>query len=215
MTKAIIFDMNGVIIDDEAIHELAFNKVLEKYDFQLSHQEYFQYCMGKTDRLGFEIIAQNKNINIDINRAIKDKNDYYLKLFPNHKKTYPDVIELIRSLSQNHKLGLCSGSVKEEVALVLKEFKVTDYFRAITTSEDITHSKPDPEPYLLTAQKLNILPDQCLVIEDSPSGVQSAKGAGMTCIGVLTTHKKEDLFQADVILPDFESIKKYIGEKCQ
>ncbi len=211
MIKAVIFDMNGVIINDETIHELAFNRSLVTHGIRVSHEEYQKCCAGKTDRVGFETIAKEKNLNFDIDQAIHDKDQSYFQLFPANKKTYPGVIELIKSLKDKYKLAVCSGSVQREVEMILKEFDIFDCFKVVISAENVTRSKPDPEPYLLAAQRLGVLAEECVAIEDSPSGIAAAKAAGMKCIAITTTHEPSSLQSADSIVDDFKDVKKIIA----
>lgn len=134
----------------------------------------------------------------------------YLKLFPANKKDYPKVIDLIHSLAKNFTLALTSSSSRAEVDLITKEFDIDHEFSITISADDVTKGKPNPEPYLITAQKLNLKTKECVVIEDSHSGVLSAKAAGCYCIGVTTTHPKEDLKEADLVVSDFSKINTEI-----
>ena len=210
MTKAIIFDMNGVLIDDEHIHELAFGKVLLNYGVKISHDDYQKICAGKTDRAGFEELAKTYKIPIDPDAAILEKGKYYLSLFPSQKRTFLGAIELVRALSQKYVLALTSSAVKDEVELILQTFKIRELFKTIVSAEDVEHGKPDPEPYLLTARKLGLSPKDCVAIEDSPSGIHSAIASGMTCLAITTTHSKEELKQANQIFQSFAEIQTFL-----
>ncbi len=210
MIKSIIFDMNGVLIDDEHIHELAFAKVLNGCGIHVNHEEYSECCAGRTDKEGFEKLARKFKIPIDADQAVIEKGRYYLSLFPENKKTYPGAIELVEGLSKKYILALTSSSRGCEIDLILKTFKIKDLFQTIISAEDVKKGKPDPEPYLLTAKKLEIQPEDCVVIEDSPAGVSSALAAGMTCIGVTTTHSREELKNADQVFDTFGEIQKYL-----
>ncbi len=204
--KAVIFDMNGIIIDDEHVHELAFQRVLKEYNILLNHSEYISIFAGRTDQEGFELIAHKYGIELPINELLRKKAELYLSLFPENKKTYPGVIELITMLSEKLVLALTSSSTRKEIDLVLNTFEVRDKFKIIVSAEDVSQGKPDPEPYLITSQKLGILPEFCVVIEDSRSGVRSAIDAGMKCIGVTTTHDLDALHAATIVVNNFDQI---------
>jgi len=206
MIKAILFDMNGIIIDDEHIHELAFQQTVQPYGVNLTHQEYLENCAGKTDRAGYESIAEKFKVDLSIDLLLTQKSQTYLKLFPANKKSYPWVIDLIWQLKKKFRLALTSSSSKTEVELITKEFSIRDAFEVMITGDDVSKGKPDPEPYLKTAQLLKLIPNNCCVIEDSKSGILSAKSAGCFCIGVTTTHDKEALNKADVIVNSFGEI---------
>lgn len=207
MIEAVIFDMNGVIIDDEHIHELAFKEVLKQYKIDLNHGEYTRLFAGKTDRDGFEEMKKYSHVELDIEKCLHEKSERYLALFPQNKKSYPGVVELIQALSRKYILALTSSAIRKEVDLTIKVFGIEDRFRITISGDDVTNGKPDPEPYLKTAAKLNLDPAVCVVIEDSKSGVQSAKAAGMTCFGITTTHTANDLSDADEIFTSFDEIE--------
>lgn len=191
--KAIIFDMNGIIIDDEHIHERAFKQSLEPYGINLSHESYLDNCAGRTDKEGYERIAATQKKSLPIDLLLTQKADLYQLLFPSMKKVYPGILECINLMSNHFILALASSSIRKEVELITKEFNIFEKFKVIITGDDVVKGKPDPEPYLLTCKKLNISPNQAIVIEDSSSGVKSAIAAGCKCIAITTTHSKSQL----------------------
>lgn len=215
MIKAVLFDMNGIIIDDEHIHELAFKKTLEPYGIALSHENYLECCAGKTDKAGYESISEKFSKTLPTHSLLKQKSEKYLELFPANKKDYPGVIDLIGQLAKKYRLALTSSSSRAEVELITQAFGIKRHFEFLVTGDDVKKGKPDPEPYLLTAQYMKLPTSECVVIEDSKSGVISAKTAGCKCIGVTTTHSETDLMQADIVVNDFESITEEIKNLCQ
>lgn len=210
MIKAVLFDMNGIIIDDEHIHEMAFRETLTPFDIDFDHQTYLDCCAGQTDRAGYEQIAIKFSKELPIDGLLKQKAQKYLKLFPANKKDYIGVIDLVHSLAKDFILALTSSSSRDEVELITKEYSIKHEFKVIVSADDVTKGKPDPEPYLITAEKLGVLTHECVVIEDSRSGVLSAKAAGCYCIGVTTTHSEEDLKEADLIVDDFTSLNAQV-----
>jgi len=213
MIKAIIFDMNGVIVNDENIHEMAFVKTVEKYDVKLSHQDYLECCAGKTDRRGYKEIEEKFGVAFDVDALLKEKWEMYPKLFPKYKKSFDGVLELIKKLSKIYTLALTSSSSRSEIDLITKEFGVDKYFELIISASDVKNGKPDPEPYLKTAELLNVDSKECVVIEDSSAGVKSAKSAGCFCVAITTTHTKKDLQEADFIINYFSEINQGFIEK--
>lgn len=204
--------MNGVIIDDEHIHEMAFRETVKPFNIDLDHQTYLECCAGKTDRAGYEQIATKFSEDLPIIELLQQKSQMYLKLFPANKKDYLGVINLIHSLAKNFTLALTSSSSRAEVDLITKEFRIDNEFSVTVSADDVTKGKPDPEPYLITAGKLGVLPSECVVIEDSISGVLSAKTAGCFCVGVTTTHSAEDLKKADLIVDRFSLLNVKVVE---
>ncbi|PID52227.1 MAG: hypothetical protein CR972_03010 [Candidatus Moraniibacteriota bacterium] len=215
MIKAVLFDMNGVIIDDEHIHEKAFQKTVKKYGINVSHNDYLSCCAGKTDRKGYEDISTFFNIDLNIDELLKEKSQMYLELFPENKKSYDGVIELIKDLAKIYTIALTSSSSRSEIDLITKELGIINNFATTISADDVKNGKPNPEPYLKTAQILGINPENCVAIEDSASGVQSAKDAGCYCIAITTTHSKKDLYNADVIVDKFSQINQTLIEKIE
>lgn len=198
--------MNGIIIDDEHIHEMAFQETVKPFGIDLDHQGYLDYCAGKTDRAGYEQISAKFSKDLPVNELLQQKSQMYLKLFPANKKSYPGVTDLIHALAKDFTLALTSSSSRAEVDLITKEFGIYHEFKVTISANDVMKGKPDPEPYLITAKKLGFQPNECVVIEDSRSGVLSAKAAGCYCIGVTTTHSKDDLAKADYVADSFSDI---------
>ena len=202
--------MNGVIIDDENIHELAFKKTVKPFGINLSHQDYLNCCAGKTDRAGYESIAVEYKKKLPIDKLLQQKSKTYLQLFPENKKSYPGVIELIHHLSKDYLLSVTSSSSRVEVDLITREFGIDKYLNTTISANDVKNGKPNPEPYLITCEKLFISPKEAVVIEDSISGVISAKSAGCFCIGITTTHTSKDLLTCDLIVNSFAEINSEV-----
>ncbi len=208
MIKAILFDMNGIIIDDEHIHEQAFCETVNKFDIDLSHEEYLKCCAGKTDKQGYIDIENEFHVDLPIEKLLKEKAQVYLKLFPENKVSYKGVINLIKKLAKEYTIALTSSSSRAEVDLVIKEFGISDNFAVTISGDDVNKGKPNPEPYIKTAQIISVKSKECVVIEDSVSGIRSAKDAGCYCIAITTTHTRSELQDADIIVDKFEEVDK-------
>src|SRR3989339_1785583 len=115
--KAVLFDMNGIIIDDEHIHEMSFRETVKPYNINLDHLTYLNCCAGRTDRAGYEEIASKFSTTLSIDDLLNQKSQMYLKLFPANKRSYDGVIELIHSLAKDFTLALTSSSSRNEVDL--------------------------------------------------------------------------------------------------
>ena len=212
MIKAIIFDMNGVIIDDESLQEKAFKDVLAGRGVNLNHADYYKYCIGLTDRQCIINFVKIYNINnVDKENLLFKKRKKYLEIISGNMKSFPGVRELVIKLSERYKLAVSSSSRREEVKMIIKNFGLAKYFLAIISGSDIKNHKPHPEPYLVAAKKLGFPVSECLAIEDTPVGISSAKAAGMKCVAVLTTNKRSDLKEADYVAKNFQEIEKIIN----
>lgn len=215
MIKAVLFDMNGIIIDDEHIHELAFKETLIPFGINLTHKVYLECFAGKTDRAGYKEIFKKFKVELPVDSLLKIKAQRYLELFPANKKTYPGVIELIKTLAKDFILTVTSSSSRAELDLIIKEFDIRHFFKITVSADEVKKGKPDPEPYLITAQILELKPEECVVIEDSKSGVLSAKAAGCYCIGVTTTHDIDALGDSDLIVDSFDKINQQVIRRLE
>ncbi|MBC6998914.1 HAD family phosphatase [Cytophaga sp. FL35] len=204
-TTTIIFDMNGVITDDEHCHEMATKLVFETFAVDITPEIYRTYCLGRTDKAAFaDLLADFGLQYVKCSKLIADKTKIYLDLVSNELKIYPGVVACIEKLAQNYTLALTTSSTKLEVQATMKITGLSDLFKVVVTSEDVSRGKPDPEPYLVTLKKLGLPASQCLVIEDSENGVKSAKAAGIRCIAISNTEISEKLQLADAIIKSYK-----------
>ncbi len=199
--RAVLFDMDGVIVDSEPLHVAAFQTTLKEFGHELTEESYKQHFAGRTDEAGFKRYFEFVNESVDLPLIMSKKAQAYLELASDRLVPYTGVIACICDLAEREvPLGLVTGSLRAEAEAVLKAFSLTHLFSAVVAAEDITRSKPDPEGYLKGSLALNILPADCIVIEDAPSGVQAAKSAGMRVVGVTNTHDDKELEGAVLIL---------------
>lgn len=205
--EAVLFDFNGVIVDDEKLHEAAFRELLRGYGEELSHEEYLFYFAGRTDAEGFEVYARRRVIELPLERLLTQKHQCYLKA-ADGARPYPGVDKLLVDLSERGRnLALVTASSRVEVDGVLPLLGLGNVFPVLVTADDVSAGKPDPEGYLMAAKLLGVDPAKCLVVEDSPSGIRAAKAAGAVCWGIASTHKESELRQADRVLASIEELK--------
>lgn len=204
--KAVLFDMDGVIIDSEPLHVAAFQAALKRYGHDLNEEQYKRHFAGKTDEEGLKQYFDFVNKTVHLPVVMDEKARAYLELAADQLVPYPGVIELIGELvSQKVPLALVTGSLRAEAELVLKTFNISKYFVAVITAEDIARSKPDPEGYLKGAAAIKVDPADCVAIEDTPNGIKAARAAGMKCLAVATTHLPAELDGATVIVERLRS----------
>jgi len=199
--KAVLFDMDGVIVDSEPLHVAAFQATLKRYGHDLSEDQYKKHFAGKTDEAGFKHYFDFINETVELSAIMDEKARAYLELAADQLVSYPGVIEFINELAmQKVPLALVTGSLRAEAEITLKTFNIDRYFSVVIAAEDISHSKPSPEGYLKASTALGVEPSDCVVIEDAPSGVKAALAAGMRCLAVTTTHTSDELSQASVLI---------------
>ncbi|MBW4685890.1 MAG: HAD family phosphatase [Komarekiella atlantica HA4396-MV6] len=199
--KAVLFDFNGVIINDEPIHLQLIDEILVQENLQPQRVDERQASLGRSDRACFQQLFANRGRVVSENYLTqllyRKAQAYVLELEKIEKlPLYPGLEDLIFQVrSRNLKLGLVSGAIRKEIELVLSRANLTEYFKIIVAGDDITTSKPEPDGYLLAVKRLNqefpalnLQPQECLAIEDTPAGVQAAKRAQMQAVGVANTY---------------------------
>jgi HAD superfamily hydrolase (TIGR01509 family) len=212
MLKAIIFDFNGVIVDDEPLHLELFRRVLGEENITLSDEDYHSKYLGYDDHGCFTAAladagrADLANDATVIAELIERKAGYYRQTIEERMLLFPSAVELVQKLAAKFPLAIASGALREEIETVLRRGKIRDCFRVIIASEDVTACKPDPEGYVMALAALNALrnepisPRECLVIEDSIAGIEAAKLAGMWCLAVTNSYTAEKLTHADWVV---------------
>ena len=217
MLRAVIFDFDGVITDSEILHLRAFNRVLAQYGIEITTKDYYKDYLGLTDFECFKLVTDKSQLQLD-RRQIKNLIKQKTRIFGELAKTEGRIIEGVRyfleMLKQNNiPMAICSGALLAEIALILEEARLRSFFAVIVSAEQIKKGKPDPEGFLLTLQKLNrivspaqagiqnpILPNQCIVIEDSHWGLEAARAAGMHTIAVTNSYDADQLAVAEKII---------------
>ncbi|HKO95364.1 MAG TPA: HAD family phosphatase [Pyrinomonadaceae bacterium] len=215
MIKAIFFDFNGVIIDDERLQMAAYQDILREHEVALSESDYFS-ALGMDDktfvRAAFERV--NKPLAEDLLQVIlEEKTLRHRKLIENELPLFPGVVTFLKACSRRFDLGLVSMANNAEISYVLDTAGLRSLFSVIVTADDVSVCKPAPDCYLMGFEKMNahrlsrrllpVVPTECLVIEDSPPGVESGRGAGMRTMGVMNTVGEGALRAAgaDVVTP--------------
>jgi HAD superfamily hydrolase (TIGR01509 family) len=199
--KAVLFDFNGVIINDEPIHQQLIDEILIQENLRPQRGEYREVCLGRSDRTCIRDLLTRRgrvvNESYLTQLVIRKAEAYALQLEKLEKlPLYPGLDDLIFQLrSQNLKLAVVSGAIRQEVEVVLNRANLAEYFTVIVAGDDITKSKPEPDGYLLAVERLNekypdlnLQPSECLVIEDTPAGIEAGKRAGMQVVGVANTY---------------------------
>ena len=202
--KAIIFDMDGTLLESTEADYMAWEKVFKAYGRDLTYQSYVPL-------LGIRSVDVIRNIlgfsnETDVARVLIEKYERFVDYVNEHPvKPVVATDDFLQHLSKyDVQVGLATSSRQQKTMLLLQRLDFLKYFNAIVTGEQVQNSKPAPDIFLRAAEKLNIDPQHCLVIEDGPIGVAAAKSAGMKCIAITTTHPAEKLQQADWIIDSYE-----------
>lgn len=204
---AVIWDLNGVIIDDMQFHYLSFRSYLKELGSDMTREYFIKKCTGTPPNEVFADILPALGNPVTIEEATRRKRDIYFELTRGKMQILPGVRALIEDFHRNSIVqAVGSGATKLEVEIILKEFGIRDYFGAVVACEDVTRGKPDPEPFLTAAAGLGATPEQCIVIEDGEYGIRAAKTCGMKVIAVTTTQTPTELAAADIIVDSLEEV---------
>lgn len=209
MIRAAIFDLDELIIDLETIHKAAERQICMDYghSFDALSEDLRLNSSGLRENDILERIKQELKITVSLPEMIQRKQALFADMMNEELiQPMPGVLEAINSLqAQGYLLALTSSGSRPRVEMVIKRIGLLDAFDITICGEDVRHGKPDPEPYRLTAERLNISPLEGVVFEDAEVGVQSAKAAGLWCIGIPNPAAAtvQNLTRADLVLPDF------------
>ncbi|MEO6391890.1 MAG: HAD family phosphatase [Pyrinomonadaceae bacterium] len=216
MIKAILFDFNGVIIDDEPIQHRAYQAAFEPLGISITDEQYYAQ-LGKDDRAFVEAICQNAGHDLtvaDRDALIERKSARHRELISDELPLFPGVVSFIKSAARHYTLGLVSMARRVEIEYVLERAGLTGEFSAIISAEDVRACKPDPDccnqafrivdDLHMAAGRSPVLRAECLVIEDAPPGILGARAAGMRTLGVTNTVSEAALRAAgaDVVTHD-------------
>jgi len=208
--EAVIFDLDGVIIDSEPLQKKAFDLTLEPFNIKISDCE-FSKLIGIKTYENFVYLSSKYKLPFTPLKLTKIKNRNYLNILIKEAKPREGVVELINYLYKKCKLAIASGSIRKDVMTTLKVLGLKKYFKVILTGDDIIESKPSPEIFLKTAKKLKIAPENCLVIEDSEAGVLAAKNVNMFVIAAPTNSTLSHNFKsADIVVKNLLEVKNFV-----
>jgi HAD superfamily hydrolase (TIGR01509 family) len=215
MLRTVIFDFNGIIVDDEPIHFKLFQRVLGEEGITLTEEAYYARYLGFDDRGAFITGFRDDNRSLTdqkLSELIDRKALYYQDAIRNHVVIFPGVKTLVYGLAPSVPLAVASGALRHEIATILTIAGLLNYFQAIVSAEDVEQGKPEPEIFLTVLAKLNagaspqIEPADCVVIEDSKEGIRGARAAGMKCLAVTNSHPAELLGEANAVVKSLEEV---------
>ena len=205
MIQAIFFDFNGVIIDDEQLQMKAYEEVLREHGITLTEELYFS-ALGMDDKTFVKTMFErgNKVLSNDVLAGVMtQKTNLHRKMIEDELPLFPGVVTFLKASAREFSLGLVSMASKDEIEYVLERADLRPLFSVLVMSGDVPVCKPAPDCYQCGLEKLNekrrsdrllpVLASECLAIEDSPPGIQSARMAGMRTLGVRNTVGESEL----------------------
>lgn len=208
MIKAVVFDMDGVLVDSEPFAKQLDKQFLKRLGYELD-DALTHRLVGATMKKASEIIKEYFQIPLSLEAFMEEYKRFTLeqwKALP-HLEPNNGISELIGRLQRaNIPLALATSANRDRTKLFLERLKLADMFRAVVCGDDILHSKPAPDIYLAAAEKLRIDPKECVAIEDAMAGAASAKAAGMKVVGYKNADSRQDLSESDLVISDFAQL---------
>lgn len=220
MLKAIIFDFDGVLVDSERPHYLAFLAVAQTLGITFSWQDYLDRFIGFDDRDVFRVLlgrppgndpAEDK---AQLATLCDRKAQQFERIVNQEIHAVPGATELVRAaLTQRWPIAIASGATRQDIDLILDKINLAGCFEVIVTADDVPRSKPDPTSYAMAVEQLahqhpamKLLPRDCLAIEDTAAGVESARGAGLWTLGLTSTGPADVLYRAHRVVTTLENL---------
>jgi len=193
--KALLFDLNGTMIDDMGYHIKAWHRILNELGANLSMERVKEECYGKNHEL-LERVFPGRFSQEEKDKLSIEKETQYQAEFRPHLQLINGLDAILeKAKSAGIKMAIGSAAIMFNIAFVIDGLHIRHYFDALVSADDVKKSKPDPETWLLCAQQLNVSPSDCLVFEDAPKGVESAANAGMDTMVITTMHEPHEFSQ--------------------
>ncbi len=221
MIRAILFDFNGVLVDDEPIHLELVQKVLAAEGMSISDEDYYAHYLGLDDKSCFRKVLEARGETPSTERLFRlmaRKSAYYqMRIHKDGFPVFPGCIDLItEAIDAELMLGVISGALKDEVEGALQQMGVRQHFKCLVAAEDVELGKPDPQGYRLGLTLLNsepplpsrlLHPHEVLAIEDSPTGLQAARQSGLQTLAVAHTYSASELTMADHVIAALADVR--------
>ncbi|AKB73502.1 Beta-phosphoglucomutase [Methanosarcina lacustris Z-7289] len=208
MLKAIIFDVDGVLVDSMRFHADAWVEAFREAGLSIKREDIYEIEGGNNRGIVRSIFEKaGKNPETEDFESISRKKREILDL--SLLKPFDGMVDCLKELKQSFHLALVSGSSRMVVGTVIENF-FSDIFEVIVTGSDVENGKPSPEPYLKGVEKLSLPGDECLVVENAPMGIEAAKAAGLYCVAVASTLGPERLQHADLVFENHAALFEYL-----
>lgn len=217
MLRAIIFDFNGILVDDEPLHLELFRKVVEEEGLSFSDEDYYARYLGMDDRGAFTAVYKDRGSRLDdagLAKLIERKAAYYRDSIVDRMVLFPGVKKIVPELAARFPLAIASGALREEIEAILRRVGLKNHFQVIVSAEDVVQGKPHPEIFVRALGEMNrlapgkapIRSSECLVVEDSKEGILAAQRAGIKCLAVSNSYSAAELKSANAIVANLEEV---------
>lgn len=205
--RAVVFDFDGVLANSEPLHLRAYQQVLGGLGITVERDEYYAQYLGFDDIGAFAAISAARGCNWSdarIRALVAEKTAVFDEMLLSMDVLYPEAARCVERLAAAMPLGIASGALRHEIEAILRRSALDRHFRFIVASGDTPRSKPSPDPYRRAAEMHGIDPRLCVAIEDSRWGIESAKGAGLGCVGITQTYPAAQLAHADAVISSLD-----------
>lgn len=212
MVKAVIFDLDGLLIDSEIISYKIYKEILQQFGYDFSIEEYAQNFSGKTEVNNITNLIDKYNLPWSIELGLKNVLEIENKLIKKGVALKEGAKELLQHLKDNNfKTAIASSSTENRALTILKQHNLIEYFNEFVFGHEVEHGKPNPDIFLKTCHKLSQKPQECLVLEDSEAGIQSAYSANIPviCIPDMKVPNENYLTMTKEVLPSLKEVIYY------
>ena len=210
MLKAVIFDMDGVIVNSEPLHHLAYKKMFEEFKLDVSNSLYESFT-GQSTYSICEQLCEIFDLKVDANALVLSKRKHFKIIFENDSsfEMIDGAMNLIKDYFENNlTLVLASSASMTNIERIFKKFDLNKFFKAKISGADLKESKPNPEIFIKAAQLAGFKKEECIVVEDSTSGIMASKSAGIYCVGYNSYNSKNQNYDnANLVVSDLNEIK--------
>jgi len=206
--RAIVFDMDGVLIDSEPLHLLAYQRFLSDFGLTFQQEDNHKF-LGMKDLDCAKHLIEHHNLEMTALDFVARKEATLHKLFAEQLRMQPGVLDTLEDTYRlNVPAVIASSATLPTIELVVELKGIRKYFRHLCSGDEVTHGKPAPDVFLLAADRLGVRPSECLVIEDTFNGVCAAKAAGMMCIAIpCQATRHQDFAHADLVLNSMDEVE--------
>lgn len=207
---AIIFDLDGVIVDSEPRHERAFREIFHELGYGENHGIHFPDYIGRSDRALWQDFVEKHQPPQPLEELLAAKQNRLIQILRREQPIFPGLPELVEALATRYLLAVASGSNHPVIDEVLAMKQLRRFFPVVASTQDVGRSKPAPDVFLHAARLLGVPPAQCCVIEDSAAGVTAARAAGMDVIAITHSLPREQLAGATHVVDTFAEIQRLL-----